>query len=188
MGHMGLNKKCISSQSSQHTFYQSQEYHLSKRTHAHTTHTRVTKRDSSSHRRTGDVRTLFKLCDTWACLAWTKQYTCHTKTLVWLVSRLSDLYLLSSMKCMRHLFVRRASVVQLARAICRLPLDTANHSRSVPANRSTLGHSQPSSGHSVFSTDATFSHDTHKSRVDFETDPAAPIVPSNGDSSVSGCT
>lgn len=137
----------------------------------HTQHTRasqnVTQVRTDARRCTcthGDVhvRTLFKLCDTWACLAWTKQYTCHTKTLVWLVSRLSDLYLLSSMKCMRHLFVRRASVVQLARAICRLPLDTANHSRSVPANRSTLGHSQPSSGHSVFSTDATFSHYTHQ--------------------------
>jgi len=155
----------------------------------HTQHTRASQNVTQVRTDApGDVRTLFKLCDTWACLAWTKQYTCHTKTLVWLVSRLSDLYLLSSMKCMRHLFVHRASVVQLARAICRLPLDTANHSRSVPANRSTLGHSQPSSGHSVFSTDATFSHDTHKSRVDFETDPAAPIVPSNGDSSVSGCT
>jgi len=184
---MGLNKKCISSQSSQHTFYQSQEYHLSKRTHAHTTHTRVTKRDSSSHRRTE----MYERCLNFVTHGhvWPEPNSTLViqKHLVWLVSR-CDLYLLSSMKCMRHLFVRRASVVQLARAICRLPLDTANHSRSVPANRSTLGHSEPSSGHSVFSTDATFSHDTHKSRVDFETDPAAPIVPSNGDSSVSGCT
>jgi len=125
MGHMGLNKKCISSQSSQHTFYQSQEYHLSKRTHAHTTHTRVTKRDSSSHRRTEMYARCLNFVTHGHVWPGPNSTLVIQKHLVWLVSRLSDLYLLSSMKCMRHLFVRRASVVQLARAICRLPLDTA---------------------------------------------------------------